>query len=246
MQLATARRVPGHPVGVLARRPGASGRATNGAIQMPGRRPAAAMRGGERVQVGREPLVGGQPVADGRLVAVVELEDVEGPVAGVGQVRRQVGLGHGAEVVVPGAPADLVRRAGPGRLRARRAPAPRPRAARCGRRRSTTRTRGAPATLAGRELRAAEERLDLERPAGRRAGRSQIVPSWRAPPSKPTSTRSGPSSASTVTSSERRSPGGAGRSSAWWVERTSAGTGSSEDGSASTPRVATPHGLQDW
>ncbi len=62
----------------------------------------------------REVGVGAQPVADGGLEAVVELEHVEGPVAGVGQVRAEVDLGHGMEVVVPGAPTDLVRSGGAG------------------------------------------------------------------------------------------------------------------------------------
>ena len=50
-----------------------------------------------------------QPVADGGLVAVVELEDVDRPVTGSRQVGAQMRLGDVVEVLVPGAPADLVR-----------------------------------------------------------------------------------------------------------------------------------------
>ena len=68
--------------------------------------------GRQPVERRRELVVGGAPVADRRLEAVVELEHVERPRAGEREVGAEVGLRHRVEVVVPGAPADLVRRRG--------------------------------------------------------------------------------------------------------------------------------------
>ena len=90
-----------------AREPGA---ARNGAIQMPGVHPAAAMADADAVDARRELVVRRQPVADRGLEAVVELEHVERPVGGEGQVGVMSVLGDPVEVVVPGAPAHLVRR----------------------------------------------------------------------------------------------------------------------------------------
>ena len=92
-----------------ARASSEEGAAMNGAIQRPGTNPAAAMAAATpSTPEGNFSLVA-QPVPDRGLVSVVELEDVEGPLAGAGQVGRDVGLGDAVEVVVPRAPAHLVR-----------------------------------------------------------------------------------------------------------------------------------------
>ena len=86
------------------------GEARNGASQMPGTKPAAAMSAASSSSGDGNVSAHEQPVADGGLVAVVDLEDVDGPVAGEGEVVADVGLGDVVEVLVPGAPADLERR----------------------------------------------------------------------------------------------------------------------------------------
>ena len=82
---------------------------------MPGRYPAVVTRSGQLFEAGGERRGRGQPVADGRLVAVVHLEHLEGPSARQFEVGQHVGLRDVVEVVVPGAPADLVVGASPRR-----------------------------------------------------------------------------------------------------------------------------------
>ena len=104
--VAVAAGVAGDPVGMPAHELGVRCGQEGGE---PDARPPAT--GGDvsrqRLEAGRELRVGVEPVTDGRLVPVVELEDVEGPPVGGGEVAAEVGLGDLVEVVVPAAPADL-------------------------------------------------------------------------------------------------------------------------------------------
>ena len=216
----------------------------NGAIQRPGLTTGGRDGRGDGVEVGREPLVGREPVTDGGLEAVVELEDVERPVAGQRQVRSQVGLGHEVEVVVPGAPAHLVRRRHPG---------PADPADLVGPVLEQHRGVGAVGGPVGhqhRVQRRAPRRARSRRRRGRprptapgptSPSRSRRVPSWRSPPSKPTSSGAEPAACSTVTHSERSSPGRAIDWSAWC---TPAGqldrARRASDGSRSMPNTADP------
>ena len=214
-------RWPGDPVRVAAGHLGVRRHEERGEPQARGaaRRPDGDRQAG---QVGGEPVVGLEPVADGRLVAVVELEHVEGPVVG----QRQVGGRTSASVTSwkywyqlhqptwKGAPT--------------RAPARRP--ASSAHHSSRSADSVPPAAVATRTVWSArrspalehgvtQEGLDPQLDAAPSASDSRNVPSWRSPPSKPTRTgASGPwPSARTVTHSERSSPGRARRWSAWWT-----------------------------
>ena len=107
--------LPGHPLGMGHGHLGAGGGDERGEPDARGEAGGGDGRG-DPVDARRELLVGRQPVPDLGLVAVVELEDVEGPVGGPSQVGGDVALGDPVEVVVPGAPAHLVRRRGAGLL----------------------------------------------------------------------------------------------------------------------------------
>ena len=196
-----------------------------------------------------ELLVGGEPVTDRRLEAVVELEHVEGPVRRAGEVGPQVRLGDTVEVVVPGAPAHLVRR--------RRASAT-GRAQRAG---PGLEQRGRIAIavgdhdlvqlapLARLEHGATEERLDPEldavRAVARRphAGRCRRAPIRRGTrrPAGRRCRRGGPSPARSAARRPRRAPSrrGACRSAATARPPIGSGPGRSRN-------VATPVGDHDW
>ncbi len=190
----------------------------------PGRAPGRGDRGRDPADSRREALVGVEPIADRALVAVVELEHVERPRVGEREVVAHGALAHVLEVLVPGAPADDERR-----VDARagvRADARRPR---------LQEQRRVVAVLDRDRVqrRAPSPRPAPRRPAtlrrtprsGRRRSRTRTVPACRSPPVNPMHCTGAPPAASTVTCSDRSSPGCATPGSAWNAARTS-GSGS--------------------
>jgi hypothetical protein len=92
-----------------------------GAVQMPGRDAGAEAgvpdRSGQRGNAAGKPLVGLQPIADGSLVAVVELHHFDGELFATRrepfQIAEQILLRDPVEEVVPAAPAGLEGTPGP-------------------------------------------------------------------------------------------------------------------------------------